>query len=869
MGVMKYIQLSDFAFPVARSSRFLRLVSMAHPALPPQPAPQALATVVDAGSMAKQASYTNALFEIVRSSVEDPVLLETSKAKVAIADETLDWSPNNLILPNQIFRAESLTTNSFTASNWQLAQEAEAVPSLEPSSSPANAEELAPLLESTDLSPASSEFGQSTTFSEQPIFGSPSITEPLIDFDALPTREQNVIPIAPALPSELIDERLSTPAAAEGEKTPASSNNAAGSTSDAPPETAPAVAPDLTGIIELQADSQIFDQQRQVISAEGDVLMRFQSGVLSADRLQINLLSRVVVADGNAAFVRGQQRLQGERIEYNITQDSGRVAQASGEVFTPSSGTDFLPPGPANPTLPNAPVSDRLTQAQPLTNVSNPGQITITTGFSTNFETQDVDDETDSPADVIQIPISISAFRQEGTINRWRFESDELALVPGGFDATDVRLTNDPFSPPQFEIRAKKIEVRSVSPLVDEILATKPRYVFEDKVSIPTFKRRLLLDRRPRDPGLVTFGFDSRDRGGLFFERSFEPISTEKFRFNVTPQFYLQRSLFDSDGLLDLANFGVRAGVEAKITPNTLLTGSARFDTLEPNDLGDNTRGRVNLQQGLPLGHTLDLNYGYRNRVYNGSLGFRTVRQNYGAVVRSPNIPIGNTGIVVNYQGGLQRITADTDRADLLEPIRDNNRVTLTRYQVGASASRGFSLWRGKALPATAEEGLRFSPVPVTPNANFSISLTGLYSGYSNGDSQDSITTTLGFNGQVGHFSKDWLDYTGWNLTYSQALRGDESPFTFDRVEDTRVLSFGLRQQLYGPIRVGLQSSISLQTGERFSTDYLLEYSRRAYGVELRYNPVLELGSVTLRISDFNWLGGTDPFSELKTGVQQ
>jgi hypothetical protein len=53
-----------------------------------------------------------------------------------------------------------------------------------------------------------------------------------------------------------------------------------------------------------------------------------------------------------------------------------------------------------------------------------------------------------------------------------------------------------------------------------------------------------------------------------------------------------------------------------------------------------------------------------------------------------------------------------------------------------------------------------------------------------------------------------------------------------------------------------------LDTGERSSTDYVVEYSRRTYGVSLRYNPVQELGGISFRISDFNWSGGTDPFSD-------
>jgi len=58
-----------------------------------------------------------------------------------------------------------------------------------------------------------------------------------------------------------------------------------------------------------------------------------------------------------------------------------------------------------------------------------------------------------------------------------------------------------------------------------------------------------------------------------------------------------------------------------------------------------------------------------------------------------------------------------------------------------------------------------------------------------------------------------------------------------------------------------VQTSLNLDTGERISTDFTLEYSRRTYGIALRYNPELELGSLSLRISDFNWAGGSDPFS--------
>lgn len=81
------------------------------------------------------------------------------------------------------------------------------------------------------------------------------------------------------------------------------------------------------------------------------------------------------------------------------------------------------------------------------------------------------------------------------------------------------------------------------------------------------------------------------------------------------------------------------------------------------------------------------------------------------------------------------------------------------------------------------------------------------------------------------------------------------------------MLSLGLTQQLYGPIRAGVQSFINVKTNQEISTDYFLEFSRRTYNIILRYNPVLELGSVNLRISDFNWEGDAGSF-EGSTGVR-
>jgi len=268
------------------------------------------------------------------------------------------------------------------------------------------------------------------------------------------------------------------------------------------------------------------------------------------------------------------------------------------------------------------------------------------------------------------------------------------------------------------------------------------------------------------------------------------------------------------------------------------------------------------------LPHTLNVEYSYRDRLFNGSLGYQTVQSSLGAVITSPVIPLGNTGVNLSYQAGAAYINADTDRLDLLDAVRTNNRVSLGRVQASATLSKGFVLWQGKGLPATPTEGLRYTPTPVVPYLQLNTVLTGVGSAYSSGDTQESLSGTVGIVGQVGHFSKKFLDYTGFNLSYTQVARGNLSPFLFDRVADTSILSGGITQQVYGPFRAGFQTALNLSTRQEISTDYFVEYSRRSYSILLRYNPKLELGSISLRISDFNWGGNPGPFDETRNVIQ-
>lgn len=622
-------------------------------------------------------------------------------------------------------------------------------------------------------------------------------------------------------------------------------------TTDLPTADDGAIDPSGTGeVVELTADRQRFDSLQQVFTGEGSAVMRFRGAVLEADRVQVNLPNRIAVAEGNVRLTRGDQVLQGDRFNYNFVQGEGTVQGARGDVFLPAAQRDFsgttLPTDvrAGSPTSPS--LSDTLEADQPtVQNVTGTDGITVGIG------------------------VGRSQAGAEGMIRRLRFEADEIDFYPEGWTATNVRITNDPFSPPELELRANRATFTRLSPTQSEIRASRARLVIDQGFTVPLLRSRVLIDSREREPALLRFGFDQEDRGGLFVEGAFTPISEQAVSLTFRPQFYLQRAFDRGKGPFDPAVYGVVSELDATLGPNTSLVGDFVLTSFDLDEVDDNLRASLRLRQRI-WNHTLSIEGSYRDRLFNGSLGFQNVQSSIGFVFSSPIIPLGDTGIDLSYQAGIQRINANIAsdrRADLLPPPseRENNRATLTRYQASAALRRNFTVWTGQPLPATPDQGLRYTPSPVVPFVQIFTGVTGIASFYSSGDTQPTLTGTIGVRGQFGHFSRPMFDYLGFSLAYSQTTDGPESPFNFDRQQDRQVLTAAITTQIYGPVRAGFRTSINLDTDRDFDTDYIVEYRRRTFGVILRYNPQREVGSIGLQISDFNWTGETEPFSGSST----
>ncbi|NJO80265.1 MAG: DUF3769 domain-containing protein [Cyanobacteria bacterium RM1_2_2] len=639
---------------------------------------------------------------------------------------------------------------------------------------------------------------------------------------------------------------------------------------DSPPGVTVPIDPQGVGeVLEVIADRQEFDERQQIFRADGNVVVRFRQGELTADRVRVNIPNRVAVAEGNGVLTRGSQVLRGERFSYNFALNQGTIQTARGELFIPATQQDFQPAPSADvgTTDLSQPITQRVSAAQPLQVQGGvPG---LAFGFG-----------------------NLSSL-QGGTVNRLRFEAEQAEFFGDSLTAQNVRITNDPFSPPELELRSSQVTYNRLSPTRAEIRARNPRLVFDQGFSLPLLVNRLVLDSRQRDSGLLSFGYDEDDRDGFYIERSFDVYSSPQVFFSLTPQLLIQRAI-DQGGFPDPDHFGLVGNLDVQITPTTSAQAVANFSSLDLGEIEDNLRSSVRLRQ-LVYNHTVALDYSYRDRLFNGSLGFQDIQSSAGLVVFSPRYVLGTSGINLNYQGSIQYINAQTDQRNLLpsdpafedvvlpegvlpppDPDRDlscidpddrdttgNGCADLTRYQAAVVLSRFFPLWTGTALPPTPTEGLRYTPTPVVPYVGVSLEARGVASAYSNGDTQNSLRGGVVLLGQFGNFSRPFLDYTAFTLGYFNTLRSGESPFLFDRIGDDQFVVASITQQIYGPLRFGVQVAYNLDTSDEIDTVYSLEYSRRTYSISATYSTGRSSAALTLRLNDFNWTGDPGPFSGL------
>lgn len=569
-------------------------------------------------------------------------------------------------------------------------------------------------------------------------------------------------------------------------------------------------------LLNVVSDRQEYDLNTQVFVAEGNVTINYKNSVLKANRVQLNTESQEVIADGNVLFTRGNQKITGAKLTYNYRDIKGELLNATGAVDLG--------------TLVSSEVS------------RSPSELA---------------------SNSITVSVAGTGNSNDGQVRRLGFIAERLIIDGDTWTAENLRVTNDPFTPPELEIITRKATLTPISPTQNRLDLESPRIVFDQGFSLPLPINSITIDRFQRfAPALI--GFDRRDRDGAFYQQSFDVITQPNLSFQLSPQLLIQRAFSNEGGVSGFDVLGVVATLNSAFDNGQSLSARASFSGLNFSRLDSLLRFNASYQLPVFGDYTLLSQYAFRDRIFNGSLGFQDVNNITGSTLISPNFVLGDSQVSFNYQIAAQAISALRDD---IPPI--NTIGTLIRVQSAAVLSRSFPLLRGIPAPAEKDQGLRFSPNAIVPKLDAFVALQGVNSFYSNGINQAALFGTLGLSAEVGNFVKDFLDYTSLSVSYTQAFSTGRSPFLFDRIADTRSLTAGLVQQIYGPIRFGIQQSWNLDTGNLFDAAYSLEYARRTYAVVIRYNPTQGLGEFLLRISDFNWTRPPANVTNIQNGIEQ
>ncbi|MEB3307129.1 MAG: DUF3769 domain-containing protein, partial [Cyanobacteriota bacterium] len=468
-----------------------------------------------------------------------------------------------------------------------------------------------------------------------------------------------------------------------------------------------------------------------------------------------------------------------------------------------------------------------------------------------------------------------------GTVSRWRFQARRLWITPGSFRTDQAAFTNDPYTPAQIWLKAENVVATLLPDGETLIEARRNRLILDQRLKIPVVRRyRIRKDEDTVFNRLVP-GFDSTDRDGLFVGYRLPTIRlSETIRLDLEPQFMIQRAIEGSTSSYPLA--GQPAGSPSSSQPSTagdLFGLVAKLDapllgfqssanlsisSFAPTNIGVATRswGEMIRPVTLPLlgDSNLRLFGAYRYRVWNGSLGEQDVYTAYGVSLDDsgalPNL--GSFSSSYSWRLGLGNYQANAFNTGSL--------LALWRGNLVASLNGSLPLWTGEPLPISPQQALIYSPAPIVPGLRINANAIAELAYYGDGTNQNTLTVSAGPALTLGHFSRPFLDYTQLSVTGSISARQGLSELSFDRAVDLGTLSFGLTQQLIGPLlfsgAVGYNIDESSGFFGKVISSYLeVRWQRRGYDIGLYYSPYEGIGGIRIRLNDFNFKGTGTPFA--------
>ena len=631
--------------------------------------------------------------------------------------------------------------------------------------------------------------------------------------------------------------------------------------------------------VDIASDKQTAKGSK--ILAEGNVIIRTNNSVLSADKFSYDKDLEIMIIEGDIKFKSENSYLEASNIKYDFKNSKGYILNAYGSI-------DFQ-------NLSKISVSTKSNNAvdEDFNDFKEPKEVKF--GNASNIKLGNIFRKYDEKQSFAKRLINQALEVNFNSVVNTRFISKKININDDIWSSESLTITNDPFSKPQLII--KNSNFRTI--FNDENTKVRSRWstaVLDDKLPIPLGPRRIDVDNN------ANFkwgnGYDKAEYDGFYIFRRFNKIKfndNNDTELDLTSYFPIQRiitgktSAFPNNNDLVIspkvkkeAKFldylGLGASFKSEWDNSKFITrlnaNSLDFEKLDKaieielfftinlsKEENENSEELAKEQQENPYEFidnstkSKDLTFfgSYRDKTQNGSLGEIVVKSAYGVRYDFVENSVKNnlrSYSVNNYSIGNYESSSRLDAGSLI----NKNRVNLS-FKKGYE----FPIWKLE-VDEFIDKDYKYSPIVIPQGVYWLIEGNLDFFRYENSDFQDLFQVRTGPKLIIGEFKDNFLDYTELSITPRFRFNRGKSPFNFDQIVDNKVIELKASQQIYGPLLVNFSAEISLDKKESNNDALInpvldLSWNRRAYSINLFYNLDSEVGGLNFRINTFNFKG--------------
>ena len=194
----------------------------------------------------------------------------------------------------------------------------------------------------------------------------------------------------------------------------------------------------------------------------------------------------------------------------------------------------------------------------------------------------------------------------------------------------------------------------------------------------------------------------------------------------------------------------------------------------------------------------------------------------------------------------------------------DTELISLDRYGLITSLEHKYKLF-GKISEDKLTRDYKNSPEIVNEELHLKTKLGyGIYQ-YNNGKGQSILTAGVGPEFVRGQLKNKFLDYTSLSIFPEYIFKKGSSPFKFDDFNSSARIVLSLKQQLIGPLILGLETNYNIDTkssgyGSFENKNLSLGISRRAYAAEFVYDQDNKSVAFQFKVFNFGYNDRSDKF---------